>query len=115
MPPRIDDYHFGRIVVDGVEYRKDLILLPQSVIPDWWRGRGHMLALADLTQVLQACPRVLIVGCGAYGRMIVPPETARAIEAAGIALEAMPTGAAVGRYNSLCDVEATAAALHLTC
>jgi hypothetical protein len=35
--PKIDDYDFGRIVVDGVEQTRDVILLAGRVVPNWWR------------------------------------------------------------------------------
>jgi hypothetical protein len=35
--PKIDDYDFGRIVVDGLEQTRDVILLPGRVVLNWWR------------------------------------------------------------------------------
>lgn len=115
MPPRIGSYRFGRLEVDGAVYHKDIILLPEGVMPNWWRAEGHTLVPGDLAPVYEAMPHVLIVGTGAYGRMTVPSETTRAIEEAGIAIEVMPTGEAVERYNALSASKRTAAALHLTC
>ena len=31
----IDDYRFGRIVIDGRAYTSDLILLPHRVVENW--------------------------------------------------------------------------------
>ena len=50
----IDEYAFGRMVVDGKTYRKDLILLPEGIREDWWRDEGHSLSKADLTDVFEA-------------------------------------------------------------
>src|SRR5438552_3119615 len=44
---RIDDYRFGRVVVDGEEQTRDVIVLPERVLRDWWRADGHRLVLAD--------------------------------------------------------------------
>jgi hypothetical protein len=35
VPPKIDSYEFGRIVIDGREYRADVIILPERVVADW--------------------------------------------------------------------------------
>jgi hypothetical protein len=112
--PRVDDYSFGRIVVDGVERTRDVILLPGRVVPNWWRLDGHRLVLADLEDVLGELPERLIVGTGAYGRMEPDPETLQQLRGRGIEVEALHTDDAVRRYCAL-DPERTAAALHLTC
>lgn len=114
-PPHIDTYRFGLIVVDGQTYRKDLILLPEGVTPNWWRDSGHNLAIDDLGAVLEALPEVLVVGQGSMSRMKVPPETRRAIKDVGIELVVLPTSEACQRYNELSHQCRTAAALHLTC
>jgi hypothetical protein len=110
----IDSYRFGRIVVDGTEHRRDLILLPDRVVPEWWRREGHSLALEDLEGVLPDLPERLVLGCGAHGRLVPDPAVIEALARRGIAVEALPTGAAVERYREL-DPARTAAALHLTC
>jgi len=59
---RIDHYEFGRIVVDGREETKDLIVLPDRVVRNWWRRDGHALVLDDLVEVLDELPSHLVVG-----------------------------------------------------
>lgn len=115
MDHQIESYQFGRIVVDGREYTADLILLPGRIVPGWWRQEGHVLHVADLDAVLGAAPDVLIVGQGAYSRMEVPDETARAVRSAGIELIVLPTREAVKEYNARAAGQRVAAALHLTC
>jgi hypothetical protein len=116
VAPRVDTYEFGRIVVDGVEYRADLIILPDGVAPDWWRREGHSLAPEDLPAATAAAVATLVVGTGAYGAMAVPAATVAFLAERDIALEAKPTAAAVERYNALAAAgERVAAALHLTC
>lgn len=113
--PKIDDYRFGRIVIDGQVYRHDLILLPDRVLPNWWRVEGHSLVLEDLQQALNSSPQVLVIGLGVYSRMKVPEETRQQIEALGIRFMALPTGEACETYNQLRGEEHVVAALHLTC
>ena len=112
--PRIEGYRFGRIVVDGEEQTRDVIVLPDRIVANWWRAEGHSLVLEDLEDVLEELPRHLLVGTGAYGRMLPEPETLERLRERGIEVEALPTGEAVRRYGEL-DSRATAAALHLTC
>jgi hypothetical protein len=71
--PKIDEYDFGRIVVDGVEQTQDVILLPGRVVPNWWRQDGHSLVLDDLAAVLDEIPERLIVGTGAHDGRGGPP------------------------------------------
>jgi hypothetical protein len=113
--PQIETYRFGRLVVDGREYRQDVIILPERVVSGWWRKHGHTLLPDDLEAVLEVHPDILIVGQGAYGRMHVAAETRQVLQAADIALIAESTKQACQRYNELRTQDCVAAALHLTC
>jgi len=112
--PRIDGYRFGRVVVDGKEQTRDVIVLPERVVSDWWRADGHRLVLADLEEVIDELPERLLVGTGAYGQMHPDPEALEQLRQRGVEVEALPTEEAVRRYGEL-DPRLTAAALHLTC
>ena len=112
--PKIDEYGFGRIVVDGVEQTRDVILLPGRVVTNWRRQDGHSLVLDDLAAVLEELPERLVVGTGAHGRLTPDPDTLERLRERGIEVEALPTGEAVRRYEAL-NPDRTAAALHLTC
>ena len=111
---RLEDYSFGRLVVDGSEETRDVIVLPERVVRGWWRKDGHVLVLEDLDEVLDELPERLLVGTGAYGRMRPDPDTLATLRARGIEVEVLPTAEAVERYAQL-DPRKTAAALHLTC
>jgi hypothetical protein len=114
LPP-IASYSFGRLVLEGRTYTADLIILPDRIVPDWWREEGHSLSVADLAEVLEAKPEALVVGTGANDRMDVPQATRDALAAAGIALIAEHTAEACQTYNRLRTHKRLAAALHLTC
>jgi hypothetical protein len=111
---RIDHYEFGRIMIDGRQETKDLIILPDRVVRNWWRQDGHALVLDDLGEVLEELPSHLVVGTGADGRMRPDPDTIRRLQERGVTVEALPTSQAVRRFGEL-DPANTAAALHLTC
>ena len=114
-PPRIDSYRFGRIVIDGEPHSKDVILLPDRVIPRWWRQEGHSLSPADLEEIIKSKPETLIIGQGAFSRMHVPGATRRWLEDAGITVIALPSEETCERYIELREGTRIAAAIHLTC
>jgi hypothetical protein len=111
---RIDQYEFGRIVIDGREETRDLIILPDRVVRNWWRQQGHALVVDDLREVWDELPSRLVVGTGADGRMRLEPGTIQQLRERGVTVETLPTGQAVRRFGEL-DPASTAAALHLTC
>jgi hypothetical protein len=98
---RIDHYEFGRIVIDGREETRDLIILPGRVVRNWWRRDGHALVLDDLVEVLEELPSHLVVGTGADGRMRPDPGSIRQLQQRGVTVEALPTGQAVRRFGEL--------------
>jgi hypothetical protein len=112
--PALTNYTFGRVTVDGEEHTRDLIVLPDRVVANWWRREGHSLALEDLEGVIDELPERLVLGCGHDGRLRPPEAVLDALRARGIEVEPMRTGDAVRRYGEL-DERRAAAALHLTC
>lgn len=111
----IDSYDFGRITIDGKRYNTDLLVFPDKVKTGWWRKEGHCLQIADLKEVLEAKPEVLVVGTGYSGMMNVPPETRTCIESEGIQLIVQKTAEACKTFNHLIESRTVVAALHLTC
>jgi hypothetical protein len=114
---RIESYSPGRIVVDGVELHRDVIVLPDRVLTEWWRRDGHSLVMEDLDDVLEDLPQRLILGCGYAGRLEPEPSVIEALAQRGVKVEALPTDQAVERFEELeaRNPAAVAAALHLTC
>lgn len=113
---RIDSYQFGEMVINGARYNGDVIILAETVQSNWWRKQGHLLAVEDLTTVIEAKPSVLVVGCGASGMMDVPGTTQQFLKENNIQLETMGTYKAVEKFNELSEAGVNvAAALHLTC
>ena len=113
----IDSYSFGRIRIDGVDYRDDVIIHRGRVHAPWWRrAGGHVFAAADLELVISDPPQVVCLGTGAMGRARVDVGTLAALEAAGVEVVVDRTGPVVERFNRLVEAgRETAAALHLTC
>lgn len=115
MPPIIKHYAFGSITIDGETYRSDVIVMPDRVVPNWWRKSGHRLAIEDLGELLTDPPDTLVVGTGASGAMVVPAETVASLERLGVEVLVEPTAEAVRTYNRLAPAGRVAACLHLTC
>ncbi|HDQ06596.1 MAG TPA: hypothetical protein ENN36_07740 [Candidatus Bathyarchaeota archaeon] len=111
----IDSYDFGRITINGKHYTTDLIVFPEKIKADWRRKKGHCLQIADLKEVLEAKPEVLVVGTGHSEMMKVPPETRKRIESEGIELVVQKTAEACKTFNRLAESRTVVAVLHLTC
>ena len=72
---KIQNYEFGRVKIDGETYNNDVIILPDRVVPDWWRKSGHEVHIEDIEEILRAAPEVLIVGTGYYDLLKVLGDT----------------------------------------
>ena len=115
---KISHYSFGSITIDDKAYTSDVIIYPGRVDSKWWRKEGHYLQPADLTDIINAKPDVLIIGTGASGVMKVPEETLKFVKSKGIEVHTDITSMAVELFNKLVSGKPnkkTIAALHLTC
>ena len=113
--PKIDTFRFGRVVIDGNAYSKDVMILPEGVKANWRRKEGHNLQAEDLDWVMAAQPEILLVGKGTVNRMQVSEEAIKICEGAGIEMIALSSSEACDRYNEIRMDRKTALALHLTC
>lgn len=111
----IDDYGFGKIIISGKKYEKDVIVFPDHVHAGWWRQEGHELHTNDLSEVLDFRPDLLIIGTGYFGRMNVPDSVLRKIDEIGCELVVKRTREACDKYNRVVESRVAVAALHLTC
>ena len=87
--------------MNGEEHRRDLIILPERVIPDWRREQGHRLSLTDLREVIEYGPDILVVGTGAGGVMKVPRDVIDELTNRGIEVVTARAGKAVLEYNKM--------------
>jgi hypothetical protein len=112
---RIEAYDFGTIKVDGETYTGDLKIISNTVFPGWWRLEGHLLKAADIPDVFEAAPEVLVVGTGYSGLMSISAEVKSRLDELGIELIAKPTGQAYHEFNRLVNKRRVAFVAHLTC
>ena len=92
MTMHIDNYSFGRIVINNKTYSSDVIVYPDRVDPSWWRKEGHYLNKEDLSKVVMAKPDIVIIGTGQSGVMEVPKSTVVFLESHGIKVYIEKTG-----------------------
>lgn len=111
----IDDYQFGKITISGKTYRTDVIIYPDHIDANWWRKQGHSLAIADIKEVIDAKPDVIVIGTGEPGLMQVEKDTMEYMKKLGIKPVILPTQRAYQEYNRLADTKKVIACLHLTC
>ena len=112
----IDSYSFGSMTVDGKTYSSDLIVFPEKVKSGWWRVEGHSLCAADLGEILEYKPEVLVIGKGASGCMDVPQETKELLEGKNIEVIEDNTGEAYRIFNDeIKKGKKAVGAFHLTC
>lgn len=112
----IEAYSFGSLTFAGKRYGKDLKILRGKVVDNWWRKEGHRVDAADVQDILDAGPEVLVVGMGADGLMRVTKQLAETLSDKEIQLIAQPSGEAARTFNKLLeDGKDVAGAFHLTC
>ncbi len=111
----IDSYEFGKIVIDGKKYTKDIIILPDRIFDNWWRKSGHQLCIEDIKEAVLEESDVFIVGSGHYGVMKVLPEVEDYIRNKDIEIIIEKTEKACNLFNELSKSKKVIAALHLTC
>ena len=112
---RIDNYSFGKIVIEGRIYTSDVIVYPDRIVSHWWRKEGHELSVGDIDEVLMEKPETLIVGTGSPGLMKVLPQTQLKLKDEKIELIVEPTDEACIIFNRLASTKRVVACLHLTC
>jgi polyphosphate kinase 2 (PPK2 family) len=116
IPPMIDKFEFGQIVVDGQTYESDVIILPDGVVVGGWECKEeHVLQPKDVKSVLRAAPEVVVIGQGTVKNMRVLPETEERLKATGIEVLAFKTAKACETYKELRNQRKVAAVLHVTC
>lgn len=113
----ISNYNFGRITVNGTEYKNDIRITPQGdVLPEWWRKRGHTVDVEDVQTIVTDDIDVLVLGKGKPGMMKASSVLKKHLDQKGIELIEQNTRKAVDTVNRLLrENRKFAAGFHLTC
>jgi uncharacterized protein len=99
----------GWVRIGQVEYRRNLILLPDTIIEDWAAAGFDALNVDDFSALLQFKPEMVLLGTGDRQRF-PHPRLYAALTAAGIGVEVMDTAAACRTFNILIAEERRVAA-----
>jgi hypothetical protein len=114
--PMIESYSFGRMVIDGIRYNKDVIIFPDSrILSPWWRNQGHVLTTDDLRELIATAPEVVVCGTGAMGVMRPTPELQENLAARNIEFIAQKSVKAIETYNNLSGTKRVGGCFHLSC
>lgn len=115
-PLKIETSSFGLMVINGKEYRSDLIVYPDGRVEDSWRRKsGHRLTADDINGLIASAPEVIIVGTGVNGMLRPAPGLAEILSEKEIELIPLPNQKAVERFNELSSEKKVGACFHLTC
>jgi len=111
---------WGYIEVDGLGRFRDARLWPGGGRAWDWRetGTDHDVGIqpADVSELLEHDPDVVVLGCGRQGRLTVRDETLTVLRQRGVDVVCEQTAAAITAYNALAaDDRRVAALLHTTC
>lgn len=91
-----DDY----VAVNHEKYSKNLILLPETIFPEWSTATPDNLDESDMQRLLALQTEIVLLGTGK--RLRFPPGALlRPFGPAGIGLEIMDLQAACRTYNIL--------------
>ena len=91
-----DDY----VAVNHEKHLKNLIVLPENIIPEWSTATVETLAAEDMQKLLQLGTEIILLGTGSRLRFPAGPLM-RPFAPAGIGLEIMDLRAACRTYNIL--------------
>ena len=108
----IHSYGTDYVLINHQRYTRSLIVLPDTIIPDWPPQRIEDLTLDHFQPVIQPPVDVVLLGTGEQTRFPARSLLA-ALEAQGIGLEVMNTGAACRTFTLLVSERRTVAVCFL--
>ena len=113
----IEDYHFGKIKIDGKPYDYDISLDWQGNVLPWQRKESHLFRLEEIKEKIESLrPEIVILGTGAYGMAKVSSEAKEYLESSQTKFSIEKTGKGVRIFNEkLKEGKKVLAFFHLTC
>ncbi|MEM2784953.1 MAG: MTH938/NDUFAF3 family protein [Candidatus Pacearchaeota archaeon] len=110
----IDFYSFGKIIIDGKTYERDVLVLPDGKIIQRTMPKGtHVICFSELASILKDKPQVIVIGTGKESCAQLEKGVEEKIKKEKIKLLVQITDHAIKTFNK-CK-EKKAALLHLTC
>ena len=112
----ITEFSFGKIVVNGKTYTSDIKIVDGRVISDWWRKKGHQVAIEDISDVLEAEPEIVVLGKGTPGLLKSTESLRNHLAEKRIELIEKKTPKAIAIFNKLFQQgRKVAAGFHISC
>jgi len=90
----------GWIRVGEREYRENVVLTPDAVVPGWAPAGFAALTSTDFAGLLEHAPEVVLLGTG-VGQRFPDPRLTGCLAEAGIGVDIMDTRAACRTFNIL--------------
>ena len=101
---------------NGLRLCRDLKIVGDKIVENWWRKEGHRVDIGDITDILAENPEVLVIGTGYAGFMEISKSLHSALKKRNIQLISGKTQKAVKTFNQLhSGGKRVAGAFHLTC
>jgi len=111
---------FGKIVVDGKEYSKDIIIKKGKVekrkkkaSKEFKEKNGHT-PLTDKEEIPWKC-KTLLIGTGFDGALPIDENVHKKASKRGVELKIMKTGDLINHINELEIMDDINAIIHITC
>ena len=112
----IENYSFGKIVVNGASYTDDIKIIKETVIPDWWRKSGHRVGIDDVKDILDSGSDIIVIGTGKFGLVRLSSPLKELLKSKGVELIEKRTMEATKVFNQLhAKSHTVSAGFHLTC
>lgn len=111
--PMVQAFEFEKIVIDGKEFKTDVMIYPDGQIKKWKRKDEHELQLDDVKKILKQNPKLVIVGLGTIGNLKVQPSVYDELDKVGISVLSFKTEKAIETYKEQREKQGTAALFHV--
>jgi len=117
---KINRYNFGSIVIDGKQYVRDVLILPDGTVKEREPSKAgfssHKIVWGDVAKIVNEQPQVIVIGTGASGLAKLSLDAGVKLRQANLNLVVLPSSKAVEKFNQLTqEVKRVAALIHITC
>lgn len=110
----VTGYGDGYVVINQQRYEQGIVVLPRRLVPGWGAAGFAALTSADMAQISEMKPEVVLLGTGPR-QQFPEPTLLRPLIEARIGFEIMDTQAACRTYNILMSEGRNVAAALLLC
>jgi len=109
---RIEKMKFGSIIINGKEYKNDVIVTNTSVST---KESSHTITKEDIEDILLTDPDVIIIGTGTSGKVKVPKEVKVMVESHNKEMIIGKTPEVINDFNRIKTKNKVVGIFHLTC